>query len=78
MPDLTSFTPEALRGFRDALLRARYSGQRRVAYEGREVEFRTDAELRAAIADAERRLAAAGGEARVSQLRVTASKGYGA
>lgn len=75
MPD-PALTPEALLRYREALLRARYNGQRRVSYEGREVEFRSDSELRAAIADLERRLTAAGGETRISQIRVISSKGY--
>ena len=40
-----------------ALLAARYSGTRSVSYDGKTVNYGTDAELAAAIADAERRIA---------------------
>ncbi len=65
-----------LRSLRDALLRARLAGTRRVSYEGREVEYRSDAEMRAALADAERRIAAMSSEVRVSQIRISSSKGF--
>jgi hypothetical protein len=41
-----------------ALLSARYSGTRSVSYDGKTVTYGTDAELAAAIADIERRIAA--------------------
>ena len=40
-----------------ALLAARYSGTRSVSYGGKTLNYGTDAELAAAIADAERRIA---------------------
>ena len=40
-----------------ALLAARYSGTRSVIYDGKTVNYGTDAELAAAIGDAERRIA---------------------
>ena len=40
-----------------ALLAARYSGTRSVSYDGKTVTYGTDAELAAAIADVERRIA---------------------
>lgn len=40
-----------------ALLAARYSGTRSVSYDGKTVNYGTDGELAAAIADAERRIA---------------------
>lgn len=39
------------------LLTARYSGTRSVSYDGKTVSYATDAELAAAIGDAERRIA---------------------
>lgn len=42
----------------DALLAARYSGTRSVSYDGKSVNYGSDAELAAAIADIERRIAA--------------------
>jgi hypothetical protein len=40
-----------------ALMAARYSGTRSVSYDGKTVNYGTDAELAAAISDAERRIA---------------------
>ena len=40
-----------------ALLAARYSGTRSVSYDGKTVNYGTDAELAAAIGDIERRIA---------------------
>jgi len=40
-----------------ALLAARYSGTRSVSYDGKTVNYGTDAELAAAISDVERRIA---------------------
>jgi hypothetical protein len=42
-----------------ALLAARYSGTRSVSYDGKTVNYGSDAELAAAIADVERRIAKA-------------------
>lgn len=72
MPDLTL---TELQGLRDALVRARLSGQRSVSYDGREVTFASDREMRAALADAERRIADFGATPRVSQVRISSSKG---
>jgi hypothetical protein len=56
------------------LQRVRASGERRVRFDREEVEYRTDAELAAAIADLERRIAAAG-RSGVSTVRFSYSKG---
>ena len=40
-----------------ALMAARYSGTRSVSYDGKTVNYGTDAELAAAISDIERRIA---------------------
>ena len=50
-------TLDELRLRHSALLAARYSGTRSVSYDGKTVNYGTDAELAAAIADAERRIA---------------------
>lgn len=63
-----------LEAWRDALLQARYAGVRTVEYEGRRVTYATDAEMAAALADLERRIAAASAP-RVSQVRISSSKG---
>ena len=50
-------TLDDLRRHHDALLAARYSGTRSVSYDGKTVTYGSDAELAAAIADIERRIA---------------------
>ena len=47
----------------DALIRARAQGVRSLLYDGKRVEYGTDAEMAAAIADLERRIATAGATA---------------
>jgi hypothetical protein len=63
-----------LEAWRDALLRARYAGLRTVEYNGRRVSYATDAEMATALADLERRITAASAP-RVSQVRISSSKG---
>lgn len=68
-----------LRSQLDALLVARASATRTVRFrastgEEREVAYRTDAELAAAIADVEQRIATLSG-ASVRTIRLSASKG---
>ena len=50
-------TLDDLKSRHSALLAARYSGTRSVSYDGKTVTYGTDAELAAAIADVERRIA---------------------
>ena len=50
-------TLEELTTQREALLAARYRGVRTVEYEGRRVTYATDAEMAAALADLEKRIA---------------------
>ena len=45
----------------DSLIRARAQGMRSLLYDGKRVEYGTDAEMAAAIADLERRIATASG-----------------
>lgn len=56
------------------LLAVRHGGARRVKFRDRETEFQSDAELAAAIADLERRIAEAKGS-RVRTVRFATSKG---
>ena len=51
-------TLDELKSRHSALLAARYSGTRSVSYDGKTVNYGSDAELAAAIADIERRIAA--------------------
>lgn len=67
-------TLEEMTGRREALLAARYRGVRTVEVEGRRVTYATDAEMAAALADLERRIASAGSGRRRIVL-TSASKG---
>jgi hypothetical protein len=50
-------TLDDLKSRHSALLAARYSGTRSVSYDGKTVNYGSDAELAAAISDVERRIA---------------------
>jgi len=50
-------TLEQLKSRHSVLLAARYSGTRSVSYDGKTVNYGSDAELAAAIGDIERRIA---------------------
>jgi hypothetical protein len=63
-----------LEAMRDALLAARFAGVRTVEYEGRRITYATDAEMAAALSDLDRRIGAASAP-RVSQVRISSSKG---
>ena len=60
---------------RDALLAARYRGVRTVEYEARRVTYATDAEMAAALADLEKRIAAAETGTLRRRILTSASKG---
>jgi hypothetical protein len=60
---------------RDALLAARYRGVRTVETDGRRVTYATDAEMVAALADLERRIAAANEGGRRRRILTSSSKG---
>lgn len=69
-----------LEGFRDKLVAALASGTRVVSYrddEGQSVseEYRSVAEIQAALSDVERRIAVLRGQHRVSRIQFVASKG---
>lgn len=59
---------------RDALLRARASGTRSVTYDGKRVEYGSDSEMAAALADLDSRIRGAG-RTRVSTIKFSSSKG---
>lgn len=66
--------PSDLQAWRDALVKARMSGVRRVRdSSGEEVEYRSDAEMKAALAAADAALA--GASPPVKTIRFTTSKG---
>lgn len=64
----------ALKTYRDALLAARYGGERSIRFDGQEVVFRSDNDLASALADCERRIAEFEGR-RVKRVRFNCSKG---
>lgn len=68
-------TLEEMQSRREALLAARYRGVRTVEVEGRRITYATDAEMAAAIADLERRIAQAAAGSRRRIVRATAAKG---
>jgi len=69
-----------LQGFRDKLIEARLSGVARVSIQSpvsrREIEYRSDAELAAALADVERRIAALSGASAVQVVNIRNSRGW--
>lgn len=69
---MTTYTADHLQALRDALA----SGEHRVSYEGKSVEYRSVADLKAAIAEVESAIARDTGRTKVRQIRVTTSKGF--
>ncbi|QDY70018.1 phage head-tail joining protein [Qingshengfaniella alkalisoli] len=63
-----------LEGLRDELIRTRARGVRVTVYEGRRLEYGSDAEMAAAIADLDRRIANAS-RAPAGAVRFHTSKG---
>ena len=59
-----------------ALQKALATGEKRVTFGDKTVEYRTVDELKAAIREVEGELARAAGEPRTRQIRVTTSKGF--
>lgn len=71
-----SIEVDELTKMRDALIRARASGIRTVQFEDRRIEYASSAEMAAALADLERRIAAASAPYSKSRtIRIIASKG---
>jgi hypothetical protein len=68
-------TLEEMIAQREALLAARYRGLRTIEIEGRRVTYASDAEMAAALADLERRIAAAQDGGRRRRILTSASKG---
>ena len=65
-----TYTPEHLQALREALA----SGEHRVTYEGKSIEYRSVADLKSAIAEIEATIARESGAAKSRQIRVTTSK----
>ena len=71
MDDLMStYTPEHLQALREALA----SGEHRVSFDAKSIEYRSVAELKAAIAEVEATLARESGSHKTRQIRITTSK----
>ena len=68
---MTSYTSEHLRALREALA----SGEHRVTYDGKSIEYRSVADLKSALAQVEASLARAGGRTKSRQIRITTAKG---
>ena len=68
-------TLEEMTAQRDALLAARYRGVRTVEYDGKRITYATDAEMAAALADLEKRIAAAENGAPRRRILTSATKG---
>ena len=65
-----TYTPEHLHALREALA----SGEHRVTYEGKSIEYRSVADLKAAIAEVKATMARESGAPKSRQIRVTTSK----
>ncbi len=65
-----TYTPEHLQALREALA----SGEHRVTYEGKSIESRRVADLKAAIAEVEASLARESGAPQSRQIRVNTGK----
>ncbi len=71
MDDLmTTYTTEHLQALREALA----SGEHRVSYDGKSIEYRSVADLKAAIAEVEATLARESGRQKSRQIRVATRK----
>ena len=68
-------TLEELSTQREALLAARYRGVRTVEYDGKRITYASDAEMAAALADLEKRIAQAESGAVRRRILTSASKG---
>jgi hypothetical protein len=66
---------EEMTAQRDALLAARYRGVRTVEVDGRRITYATDAEMAAALADLEKRIATAESGTPRRRIFTSASKG---
>jgi len=68
-------TLEEMTAQREALLAARYRGVRTVEYDGKRITYATDAEMAAALADLEKRIAQVETGTPRRRILASASKG---
>ncbi|MEM1299534.1 MAG: hypothetical protein AAGH68_09660 [Pseudomonadota bacterium] len=64
-----------LQGLRDALETARYRGVPEVEYDGERIAYKSENDMRQALADLDRQIAALTSERRATDIRFTYSKG---
>ena len=64
-----------LKGWRDALQAARFNGLRSVSYDGRQIDYQSDGEMRTALADLNREIDFAQATTTPRQIRISTSKG---
>ncbi|MEI6558605.1 MAG: hypothetical protein WCO00_09370 [Rhodospirillaceae bacterium] len=68
-------TAAELTGMRDALERARFNGMSSVTYDGRTVTYKSDAEMKTALNDLNRRIAELSSPGQRGFITFTTSKG---
>ena len=69
---MTTYTLEHAQALREAIA----SGEHRVTYDGKTIEYRTVSDLKLALAEVEAGLASDSGKTNTRQIRVTTSKGF--
>ncbi|QWD65982.1 phage head-tail joining protein [Polynucleobacter sp. MWH-Aus1W21] len=69
---MTTYTLEHAQALREAIA----SGEHRVTYDGKTIEYRTVSDLKLALAEVEAALASSNGKTKTRQIRVTTSKGF--
>jgi predicted GTPase len=69
---MTSYTEQHLQALREALA----SGEHRVTYDGKSVEYRSVVDLKTTIAEVESQIARAAGKRKSRQIRISTSKGF--
>lgn len=69
---MTTYTLEHAQALREAIA----SGEHRVTYDGKTIEYRTVSDLKLALAEVEAALASSIGKTKTRQIRVTTSKGF--
>lgn len=72
MSEQIPYTLEQAQALRQALA----SGEHRVSYDGKTIEYRTVSDLKLALAQVEAALALDAGITKTRQIRVTTSKGF--
>jgi predicted GTPase len=68
---MTTYTEEHAQALREALA----SGEHRVSYDGKSIEYRSVSDLKAALAEVESALAQQDGNPKSRQIRVNTAKG---